>query len=219
MKIKIVDEIKKTVQVSDPPNELTFKCVPGETEPEAVKEFVQSQFEKITLKGIHTIINSKERSVERTLVTSLDFYINESAFRKMYTHCVQFAQKGLEAMGFMIGKIQKSKGNVFSLVYDVVTSDLESTPVSVRFHRNSFDKLFHQLDEIPYDYIILGWYHSHPGFSCFMSEIDMKTQKRMFNRKYHAAIVIDPVAFDVKSFRTCDDVCFEIPFAIFSEKT
>ncbi|OYT27909.1 hypothetical protein B6U98_05955 [Thermoplasmatales archaeon ex4572_165] len=218
MKIRIVDEIKKTTQESKPPTEISFKYVPGETTEEEMKEFIQSKFEKTAFKGLYPISTNKEKLVERMLITDLNFYISEEAFRKMYLHCVKVSQKGLEAMGFLIGRIQKSNDSIFSIVDDVVTSDLESTPISVRFRRDAFDKLFHQLDEISYDYIILGWYHSHPGFSCFMSEIDMLTQKRMFNEKYHAAIVIDPIAFSVKTFRTDDNICFEIPFAIISKK-
>ncbi len=44
---------------------------------------------------------------------------------------------------------------------------------------------------------LVGWYHSHPGYGCWMSGIDCSTQ--MLNQQYQEpwlAIIIDPV-------RTC----------------
>lgn len=40
---------------------------------------------------------------------------------------------------------------------------------------------------------MLGWYHSHPGYGCWLSGIDVNTQ--MLNQQYQepfVAVVIDP---------------------------
>ena len=40
---------------------------------------------------------------------------------------------------------------------------------------------------------VLGWYHSHPGYGCWLSGIDVATQ--LLNQTYQepfVAIVIDP---------------------------
>lgn len=40
---------------------------------------------------------------------------------------------------------------------------------------------------------VLGWYHSHPGYGCWLSGIDVNTQ--MLNQQYQepfVAVVIDP---------------------------
>ena len=40
----------------------------------------------------------------------------------------------------------------------------------------------------------LGWYHSHPGYGCWLSGIDVGTQ--MLNQQYQepwVAIVVDPI--------------------------
>ena len=94
---------------------------------------------------------------------------------------------------------------------------LESTSVSVRFQRDAFEDLFDRLDEIKYDYILLGWYHSHVGYSSFMSEVDIDTQSKMFTQPFHAALVVDPVNLEMKAFRLADGKCMEIPYAIFRE--
>jgi 26S proteasome regulatory subunit N11 len=41
---------------------------------------------------------------------------------------------------------------------------------------------------------ILGWYHSHPGFGCWMSGVDINTQQSFEALNQRAvAVVIDPV--------------------------
>ena len=41
---------------------------------------------------------------------------------------------------------------------------------------------------------VVGWYHSHPGFGCWLSIVDITTQGA-FERLNHraVAIVIDPI--------------------------
>ena len=41
---------------------------------------------------------------------------------------------------------------------------------------------------------VVGWYHSHPGFGCWLSMVDMKTQGS-FERLHHrtVAVVVDPL--------------------------
>ena len=56
---------------------------------------------------------------------------------------------------------------------------------------------------------LVGWYHSHPGYGCWMSGIDCSTQ--MLNQQYQEpwlAVIIDPVRtcsagkVDIGAFRT-----------------
>jgi 26S proteasome regulatory subunit N11 len=55
-------------------------------------------------------------------------------------------------------------------------------------------KMLDMLIQIGRNDIIIGWYHSHPGFGCWLSSVDMNTQKsfeQLNNRSI--ALVIDPI--------------------------
>lgn len=41
---------------------------------------------------------------------------------------------------------------------------------------------------------VVGWYHSHPGFGCWLSIVDVTTQGA-FERLHHraVAVVVDPI--------------------------
>ena len=55
----------------------------------------------------------------------------------------------------------------------------------------------------------VGWYHSHPGFGCWLSGIDCNTQKymQMVNKTWFA-LVVDP--YRTKSNRKIDFGCFRM---------
>jgi len=56
--------------------------------------------------------------------------------------------------------------------------------------------------------VALGWYHSHPGFGCWMSGVDINTQQSFEALNQRAvAVVIDPV----QSVSNSDNIKAERP--------
>jgi proteasome lid subunit RPN8/RPN11 len=41
--------------------------------------------------------------------------------------------------------------------------------------------------------VIVGWYHTHPGFGIFLSNMDLFIHHNFFTQKWHIALVLDPV--------------------------
>ena len=151
-------------------------------------------------------------------ISKLDVYVSEKASEKIQKHAEMLAKKNLEALGFLIGEVHQWKGRTYALVKDTVSTELDSTSVSVKFRQEGFEKLFEQLDEIDYEYMIVGWYHSHPGHTCFMSATDIDTQTKMFNKPYHTALVVDPINKEMKTYRLEGDHYAEKPYVIYNEK-
>jgi len=147
--------------------------------------------------------------------SGIEVYISQAAFDKIMKQCAVFAKRHLEAMGYLVGDYCRWKNKEYTIIEDAVTSDLETTSVSVHFQ--AFEKAFDQLDKIDFDYIIVGWYHSHPGHGCFMSQTDLSTQKRMFNKPFHSAIVVDPINKEFKVYKMSGNVPEEKVFAIYKE--
>jgi COP9 signalosome complex subunit 5 len=138
-------------------------------------------------------------------------YFKLEAFKIMVNHCQEFARDKLEVMGFLLGDIYyrkneiKSDLNLYSDITRVVSCwDLDASHEAVKFTDTSYEIIFEQLGDLNdknIDYKILGWYHSHPGRGCFLSEIDLRTIKRNFNRPYNISIVIDPVSNKIKMYK------------------
>jgi|GEM_PF-3690450 len=140
-------------------------------------------------------------------------YVSASAADSMFEHCLSEKESKKEVMGLLVGELFRDENNdFFGLVRQTVTSKLESDNVSVRFA--DFSELMAELDEVEYEWILLGWYHSHPGHTCFLSSTDINTHKTMFKQKHQFAIVIDPINVEAKNFNIGDNGVEDIPLAI-----
>ncbi|MEM4294018.1 MAG: hypothetical protein QXJ27_07640 [Thermoplasmata archaeon] len=147
-----------------------------------------------------------------------DVYISKNAEEKILLHAMKYKSQNLEVMGFLLGDVYKHEGKIYTVVRDIVTSDLDASAVHVKFDKEGYEKLFEQLDEIPFDYILVGWYHSHPGHTCFLSSTDISTQTKMFPQEYHSAIVVDPVNEEFAVFGVKNMDYYLRPYAVFWEE-
>jgi proteasome lid subunit RPN8/RPN11 len=144
-----------------------------------------------------------------------ELYISKLAEEKIRNHAMEHVDERKEVMGLLLGGMYRYNDLEYTLVRDVVTTDLDATDVSVRFDRSAFEKLFASLEEIGFRYVIVGWYHSHPSYHCFMSSTDVQTQRGMFNLRGHSAIVIDPVNKEIEAFYLDEGKVRSRPFAVY----
>ena len=205
--VKIEKEHRKAASMVPPPR-WRHICMPGDN------GVMERKFEELGLKRFDRVLQSDEEKVSTKIGSEVDFFIKEEAMDKIILHSYEMGLKGKEAMGFLIGDVRRWKHD-YSIAFDAVTGSLDSTPYSVKFSRNAFEELFDKLDEIEYEYIIVGWYHSHVGYTSFMSNVDIETQRKYFNKPFHVAMVIDPINMEAKAFKLLNEQCIEIPYAIF----
>jgi len=135
--------------------------------------------------------------------------ISAIALLKMVMH----ARSGgtIEIMGLMMGKVD---GDTM-IVMDSFALPVEGTETRVNAQTEGYEYMVEYLRIIKEAGRLenaLGWYHSHPGYGCWLSGIDVGTQ--MFNQQYQEpwlAIVIDPVRtissgkVELGAFRTYPD--------------
>eukprot|EP01121_Diplochlamys_sp_Union-15-3_P004424 TRINITY_DN1455_c0_g1_i1.p1 TRINITY_DN1455_c0_g1~~TRINITY_DN1455_c0_g1_i1.p1 ORF type:complete len:337 (+),score=69.38 TRINITY_DN1455_c0_g1_i1:105-1115(+) len=132
--------------------------------------------------------------------------ISAVALLKMVMH----ARSGgtIEVMGLMQGKIA---GNTF-IVMDSFALPVEGTETRVNAQQEGYEYMVEYLElirEVGRQENAIGWYHSHPGYGCWLSGIDVGTQ--MLNQQYYEpwlAIVVDPTRtisaskVEIGAFRT-----------------
>jgi len=98
----------------------------------------------------------------------------------------------MEVMGLMLGQfIDEYTINCV----DVFAMPQSGTGVSVEAVDPVFQtKMLEMLKQTGRPEMVVGWYHSHPGFGCWMSGVDINTQQSFEALNQRAvAIVIDPV--------------------------
>jgi len=124
----------------------------------------------------------------------------------------------MEVMGLLLGDVFQWRNRVYTVAEDTVAADVEdSTATSVRFGNKGLEEVARALDEMEYEYLIVGWYHSHPGFTTFLSDMDLETQKKNFSKPYHATIVIDPVNKQFRSYKVIDNAFIEKRYMLYEE--
>lgn len=148
-------------------------------------------------------------------LAGFELYISKLAEEKIRNHALRHVDERREVMGLMLGSIHLHNGKEYALVRDVATTDLDATSVSVKFDRSGFEKLFESLDDSGFNYVIVGWYHSHPSWRCFMSATDIQSQRALFDKRYHTAVVIDPISKEIDAFFLENGKVETRPFAIY----
>jgi COP9 signalosome complex subunit 5 len=117
--------------------------------------------------------------------------ISALALLKMVMH----ARSGgtIEIMGLLLGKVDGSN----MIIMDAFALPVEGTETRVNAQSQAYEYMTQYIEsakEVGRLENAIGWYHSHPGYGCWLSGIDVSTQ--MLNQNYQepfVAIVIDPV--------------------------
>jgi len=122
--------------------------------------------------------------------TSETIYISSLALLKMLKH--GRAGVPMEVMGLMLGEFVDDYA---IRVVDVFAMPQSGTGVSVEAVDPVFQtKMLDMLKQTGRPEIVVGWYHSHPGFGCWLSGVDVNTQQSFEALNQRAvAVVIDPI--------------------------
>ncbi len=149
-----------------------------------------------------SILSSDEPEIQfkRRMVDSVSFYVRESVISSICNHADEGLFSDSEVMGLIIGSIYRDDLGHYAVAERVIVSPLLSDRVSVKFDKNSMNQLIDEIDLMEDGERIVGWYHSHLGCGCFMSETDISTQDKLFGGNLGFALVIDPVLGELKVF-------------------
>jgi 26S proteasome regulatory subunit N11 len=98
----------------------------------------------------------------------------------------------VQVMGLMLGKFVD---DYTVQVCDVFAMPQSGTGVSVEAVDHVFQtKMMDMLKQTGRPEDVVGWYHSHPGFGCWLSGVDINTQQSFEQLNQRAvAVVVDPI--------------------------
>ncbi|CAI7570660.1 multicatalytic endopeptidase [Penicillium manginii] len=117
-------------------------------------------------------------------------HISSLALLKMLRH--GRAGVPMEVMGLMLGEFVDE---YTVRVVDVFAMPQSGTGVSVEAVDPVFQtKMMEMLRQTGRPETVVGWYHSHPGFGCWLSSVDINTQQSFEQLTPRAvAVVVDPI--------------------------
>ncbi len=126
-----------------------------------------------------------------------------------------------ETIGLLIGR----QNNDYLIVDDIRISKKEGTAVHVEFKEEELIETTIEISKRNDDRVIVGWIHTHPNLTAFMSSTDINTQEIYQSLMDNAiAVVIDSVKFmktmniqdlDMKVFRIDNNKPISLEFEVF----
>lgn len=127
---------------------------------------------------------------ERVADSSDKIIISSLALLKMLKH--GRAGVPMEVMGLMLGSFVDE---YTTYVVDVFAMPQSGTGVSVEAVDPVFQtNMLEMLKQTDRTENVVGWYHSHPGFGCWLSGVDVNTQQAFEKLdERNIAVVVDPI--------------------------
>nr|MDO8117044.1 hypothetical protein [Candidatus Sigynarchaeota archaeon] len=145
-----------------------------------------------------------------------DVYINRKILDEIETRC---KNNKYEIIGLLAGNAYKYNGKEYIIINGYLYSDLiESTPIFTQVIDGALGEMAKRKDKEYPGSIIVGWYHSHPDLGVFLSSVDIATMK-MYDKKYHVALVVDPVRDERAFFKIDDQAHYHaVSYAVLKDK-
>lgn len=199
IKITIINEgepLEKTdwqqqaVVLTNPKSEIAAPAVEPKPEPKPAVADPPKKQPEIRIAGLR-------RPVGHSTPTAVDILINETAFREAQAHSLTSLDR--EVAGMLIGPQPEKQpdGRYVVHISDIVIAKhTRMQGASVTYTPESWRHVHDVLQErYPNEEaVIVGWYHTHPGFGIFLSGMDLFIHQNFFTQKWHVALVLDPQA-------------------------
>lgn len=128
---------------------------------------------------------------------AVDILMDEPPLRAMQAHALSSLDR--EVAGVMIGARPEKQPDgryVVHIIDSIAAKYTVMQGASVTYTADSWRYLNDTLAErYPNDTaVMVGWYHTHPGFGIFLSGMDQFIHQNFFTQVWHIAYVLDPRA-------------------------
>jgi proteasome lid subunit RPN8/RPN11 len=126
----------------------------------------------------------------------VDILVSEPAFRNAQAHAISSLSR--EVAGVLVGPPPEKQPDGRYVVHvsdTIVAKHTRMQGASVTYTPESWRYVTDKLQELYPDdsAVMVGWYHSHPGFGIFLSGMDQFIHQNFFTQIWHVALVLDPL--------------------------
>ena len=107
------------------------------------------------------------------------------------------ASPDVEVCGVLVGNVyHDDDGSGCYVAANIRGNGAEGRNAQVTFTSDTWAHINTMMDTKYTDERIVGWYHTHPGFGIFLSEMDLFIHKNFFAEPWQIAYVDDPIGGD-----------------------
>jgi len=103
----------------------------------------------------------------------------------------------IELCGVLVGEVLKDDiGPFVSVTHTIRGEHANNQTAQVTFTQETWAHIHRVMDSQHDGRAIVGWYHTHPGFGIFLSEMDVFIHRHFFDLPWQIAFVVDPQSGD-----------------------
>lgn len=119
-------------------------------------------------------------------------FIEPEVFDKIRKHASETT--AVELCGVLVGKTcEDSHGKYLVISASIRGEHARNEGAQVVFTHETWNFIHSEIEKNYQNLAIVGWYHTHPGFGIFLSDMDKFIQDYFFNQPFQVALVLDPV--------------------------
>lgn len=118
--------------------------------------------------------------------------VRRSVLNDVHAHAHSYPNA--EICGVLVGDVVADNHGPFLYVEASIRGEFASSQIAaVTFTAETWTYMQGVLDKQHPGKRIVGWYHSHPDFGIFLSEMDLFIHRHFFNLAWQVALVYDPI--------------------------
>lgn len=119
-------------------------------------------------------------------------FVSRAAYESISRHVARTLD--LEVGGMLVGRANQSPANgIYIVIEDILeAAHVEHSRIHLTFTSETLADMLNRLEELHPGKQIVGWYHTHPGLTVFLSSMDTWLHSHFFPQLWHVALVVDP---------------------------
>ena len=119
--------------------------------------------------------------------------VRQSALNQIHRHGK--SQPEIEVCGVLVGNVyHDAQGPWLYVQHAIEGANATGRAAQVTFTAQTWEHIQAVMDRDYSNQRILGWYHTHPSFGIFLSDMDVFIQENFFPEAWQVALVYDPSA-------------------------
>ncbi|HUS31510.1 MAG TPA: Mov34/MPN/PAD-1 family protein [Kofleriaceae bacterium] len=138
-------------------------------------------------------IDESDLKKEKAPAVKMEYrvFLSEEAFDRAVERGTKDTSR--EIGGVLVGNVYKDdQGPYLKIETTIDALHADEKGAELTFTHDTWDHINKEMDGKYKDKKVVGWYHTHPGFSVFLSDRDQFIQKSFFNLPFQVAFVYDP---------------------------
>ncbi|HEY9070013.1 MAG TPA: Mov34/MPN/PAD-1 family protein, partial [Candidatus Ozemobacteraceae bacterium] len=119
--------------------------------------------------------------------------IEKTVFDELLAHGRETTS--VELCGVLVGSTARDDAGPYLTIDGSIRGQhTRNDGAQVTFTHETWDHIHKEIESRFRNRTIVGWYHTHPGFGIFLSDMDKFIQDYFFNQPFQVALVIDPIS-------------------------